>query len=199
MQQTATLESCYITWIKVGQEAAVDNLAAKLLETLWYDNAASDAADAIVFTRRGLPLVICGENRKAQTDLCIVNDDEIILLVQEDKNITSVKNPQPQVIAEAIAAFGENAWMRQIHHLPPTKSTIFPAITMTGSTLTFYKIPVTDELSSAVRDGVYPATQTRVLQFAPVLPRQDIAGMIHLDNRREILACLAAFKKFMAT
>lgn len=144
---------------KISQEAAINSLTAKLLETLWYDNAASDSIDVTVFTYHGIPLVICDKNCKAQTDLCIINNDEIILLVQEDKNIMSVKDPQLQVITEAIVAFGENIWMWEIHYLPPTKFTIFSAITMTGSTFTFYKIPVTDKLAFAVQDGVYPTTQ----------------------------------------
>jgi len=55
---------------KVGQETAVDNFAAKLLEKLDYD-----AGSRIIFIRRALPFLICGETKLAQTDICVMDDD----------------------------------------------------------------------------------------------------------------------------
>jgi hypothetical protein len=37
-----------------------------------------------------------------------MDDNEILLLLQEDKRLTSMKDPEPQIIAEAIAAFALN-------------------------------------------------------------------------------------------
>lgn len=173
----------------IGQEAAISNFAHKLLEGLGYDDG-----DTIIFSRRAIPLVICGENHMAQTDLCVMNDNKILLLFQEDKQLTST---QPQVIAEAIAAFGMNVRMQEGCCLPPINSMTLPAITMTGSNPTFYKITVTKKLASAVQLGIYPATQTQVLEYIPVLPRRDSLNMTLLDNRQEIVACLAAFKQFI--
>jgi len=77
--------------------------------------------------------------------------------VQEDKGLTSVKDPEPQVIAEAIAAFALNNKVRQDSlGLPPLSSITFPTITMVGTNPNFYKITVTAELSAAVQQGAYP-------------------------------------------
>jgi hypothetical protein len=42
-----------------------------------------------------------------------------------------------------------------------------PCITMSGTRPTFYLVPVTQELSTAVIGGVYPATETTVLNVLP--------------------------------
>ena len=57
---------------KLGQEAAVDNFAAELLRGLDYDDA-----DRIVFIPHAVPFLICGGNSVAQTDVCIIDDNEI--------------------------------------------------------------------------------------------------------------------------
>lgn len=98
---------------KIGQEAAVDSFAQKLLEKLGYASGYR-----IILTRQSLPLLICGSNCNAQADVCIC-DDIILLLVQEDKCLDSVIDPEPQVIAEAIAAYQRNNRTRQRDlHLP---------------------------------------------------------------------------------
>lgn len=94
---------------KVGQEAAVENFAAKLMEKLRYDDGSR-----IIFIGRASPLLICGLTTVAQTDICVMDDDEILLLVQEDKRLSSLKDPEPQVIAEAIAAYAMNNKVREI-------------------------------------------------------------------------------------
>jgi hypothetical protein len=178
---------------QVGQEAAVDNFAAKLLEKLGYDEG-----DRIIFIRRALPLVICGVHSIAQTDVCVMDDNEVLLLLQEDKRLLSLRDPEPQVVAEAIAAYAMNNKVREASlGLPPLASVTFPAITMIGTNPIFYKITVTAELSAAVQQGTYPAMETRVLRYIPVLPRRRSLGMRPLENRVEILACFEAFKQFL--
>jgi hypothetical protein len=79
-------------------ESGVDNrrdFTAQLLRSLDYDDN-----DRIVI-RYSLPFLICGETSVAQTDICIMDDDYDILLLR----LTSLKDPEPQVIANAIAAF----------------------------------------------------------------------------------------------
>lgn len=178
---------------KVGQEAAVDNFAAKLLEKLGYDDD-----DRIIFIRRALPFLICGVSSFAQTDVCVMDDNEVLLLVQEDKRLLSLKDPEPQVVAEAIAAYALNNKVRVTSlNLPPLPTVTLPAITMVGTNPIFYKITVTAELSTAVQQGTYPPTETRVFRYIPVLPRRHSLGMRPLENRVEILACLEAFKRFL--
>ena len=177
----------------IGQEAAVDNFAAELLRSLEYDDN-----DRIVFIRHAIPLLICGENSVAQTDVCIMDDDEILLLLQEDKRLTSMKDPEPQVIAEAIAAFALNNRKRERNlNLPPRDTIMFPALTMVGTTPIFYKVTVTAALSRAVQTGTYPEIESRVLRYIPTLPRRNSEGMRPLPNRLEILRCLEMFKKFL--
>ena len=179
---------------KIGQEAAADNFAAELLRGLEYDDE-----NRIVFIRHAIPFLICGENSVAQTDVCIMDDNEILLLLQEDNKLTSMKDPEPQVIAEAIAAFALNNRKRERDlNLPSCKSIMFPCLTMVGTTPVFYKITITAALSKAVQTGTYPEAETRVLRYIPALPRRNSEGMRPLPNRLEILRCLEAFKRFLA-
>ena len=85
---------------QVGQEAAVDNFAAKLLEKLWYDDG-----EGIIFIRRARPVVICGI---PSADVCIMDEDNQLLLFQGDEWLPSLKDPEAQVIAKAIAAYATN-------------------------------------------------------------------------------------------
>jgi hypothetical protein len=178
---------------KIGQEAAVDKFAVELLRSLGYDDE-----NRIVFIRHAIPFPICGDNSVAQTDVCIMDDNEILLLLQEDNRLTSMKDPEPQVIAEAIAAFALNNQKRERDlNLAPCNSMMFPCLTMVGTTPVLYKITITAALSKAVQTGTYPETETRVLRYIPALPRRNSEGMRPLPNRLEILRCLEAFKKFL--
>ncbi|KAH9047482.1 hypothetical protein EDB83DRAFT_2523137 [Lactarius deliciosus] len=112
---------------KTGQEAAVVNFAAELLRGLEYDD----------------------DNRII--DVCIMDDNEILLLLQEDKILTSMKD-EPQATAGAIAAFALNNRKRERDpNLPPCNSIMFPCITMAGTMPVFYKITITAALSKAVQ------------------------------------------------
>ncbi len=72
---------------------------------------------------------VCGEQRHAKTDVCVMdNHDRILLLVQEHLEGT---DPEPQPIAEAIAAFYNNNNTRmRILTLDPLQSKVIPGITM---------------------------------------------------------------------
>lgn len=65
---------------------------------------------------------------------------------------------------------------------------------MTGTTPTFYQIPVTADFVYRVRHGLFPAQPTGVLAFHVPVVSQNRGGMKPLDNRRIILACFEAFK-----
>jgi hypothetical protein len=58
-------------------------------------------------SRYAIPLLICGDpNRTAQTDVSLIQGSSTILLVlQGDKPTISTRDPEPQVITEAIATF----------------------------------------------------------------------------------------------
>jgi hypothetical protein len=82
------------------------------------------------------------------------------------------------------------------------QSRYIPAITMTGTTPIFYRIPVTVALLRALATAQYPPAQypdeeTVVLRFIPPVPNQGryrLDGMRPLENRWIILQCFEAFK-----
>ncbi|KAH9044313.1 hypothetical protein EDB85DRAFT_1884846 [Lactarius pseudohatsudake] len=147
-------------------------------------------------THTDIPLKICGEIRHAKTDVCIVDSDNLLLLIQEDKRRKEKKDPSPQLIAEAVATFQANDRMRKFRSRP----CIIPGIILRGTFPTFYKIPVTRQLADSVAHGRYPTEPTVVHAHIPDIPRPASClseGMRPLDNRRIILSCYQAFKKFV--
>ena len=79
-------------------------------------------------TRVDLPLLICGKERHAKTDVCIVDrsQNDILLLVQENKRLQQLEpvNARAQLVAGAVAAFNENNAQREAMALPPLVSKV---------------------------------------------------------------------------
>ncbi|KAK0466984.1 uncharacterized protein EV420DRAFT_1260734, partial [Desarmillaria tabescens] len=178
-----------------AQESAVDGFVVFLLSLLGYV-----PREKMARARTDIPLLICGESRHATTDVCIVYADDNLLLVQEDKRHKEPKDPEPQLIAEAIAAFQSNN-ARRTHVLGqnPIPVETIPGITLKGSSPIFYKIPITTELAESVALGLYPAAPTIVYAHLPKLPRPArrlSEGMRPLDIAI-ILSCYEAFKIFI--
>ncbi|KAJ3559874.1 hypothetical protein NP233_g11154 [Leucocoprinus birnbaumii] len=127
-----------------GEESAVDDFSVQLFKVLGH----------------------------TKTDVCIMDASDILLLVQEDKRHLDGSDPEPQLIAEAIAAFYNNNNTRvRALGLPTLQNKIFPGITMKGTMPTFYKIPITAELVRAVQLGEYPVQETVVYAHLPPVPR----------------------------
>ena len=180
-----------------GEESAVDDFAMQLLRVMGY---ASRALGRDLRSHKDIPLLICGEWSHAKTDVCVMDRDGYLLLVQEDKRHLETMDPAPQLIAEAIAAVQSNNRTRDLLGVDPLDVKVMAGITMTGTSPTFFKIPVTLELIEAVQRGEYPATPTVVAMHRPDVPRPArrlSEGMRPLDNRRSILACFEAFKQFV--
>jgi hypothetical protein len=177
-----------------GEESAVDDFAVELLRATGYETN-----DTVVRSRKSLRLLMCGENVFAKTDVCLMDaSSEILLLVQEDKTHINPADPEPQLIAEAIAAFQHNNSTRvQELLVEPQEIQMILGITMIGTFPRFYKIQVTADLDRCVRFGHYPATQTVVYRHTPRVPRRRSDGMRPLDNRKLVLRCYEAFKKFV--
>jgi hypothetical protein len=177
-----------------GEESVVDDFAANLLMTLGYETD-----QTVIRTRKDIRFDICGQQVFAKTDICIMDvDSEIILLVQEDKSHISLMDPEPQLVAEAIAAFQTNNANRENNlFLEPLQSRVFAGITMIGTFPRFYKITVTADLDLCVRSGTYPTAQTIVHRHTPRVPRRRSDGMKPLDNRVHVLRCYEAFKQFV--
>ncbi|KAH8992440.1 hypothetical protein EDB92DRAFT_568786 [Lactarius akahatsu] len=160
-----------------AEESAVDDFAVHLLTLLDYAPRPKMAS-----TRTDIPLKICGEIRHAKTDVCIVDSNNILLLIQEDKRHKEMKDPSPQLIPEAVATFQANDRMRKTR----SRACIIPDFP------TFYKIPITSQLADSVANGHYPTEPTVVHAHIPDIPRPAPClseGMRPLDNRRVILSC----------
>src|SRR6266404_4047022 len=177
-----------------NEESALDVFALILFRILRYANMGSRRFSR---TRKNLHFMSCGEERIAKTDVCIMDICRIFLLVQEDKRRLGGPNPEPQLIAQAIAAFTMNNDTRvRLFMEDPLVSSIIPGITMMGTMPTFYKIEVTRDLVYAVQFGVYPEQETIVYAHQPKVLRTTnryVEGMMPLDNRRITLSCYEAF------
>ncbi|KAI9228247.1 MAG: hypothetical protein DHS80DRAFT_23490 [Piptocephalis tieghemiana] len=180
--------------IRESEESAVDDFAAHLFEALGYVDL-----ERFVCTRKDIRLFMCGQNVYAKTDVCIMTENEILLLLQEDKSHINPVDPEPQLIAEAIAAFQNNNKVRErFLNVPPLPEYTFPCITMIGTYPTFYKITVDEQLSRDVQFGNYPSKQTLVRRFEPISGRRRHSfGMKPIDNRIRILKAFKAFRPFM--
>ena len=109
-------------------------------------------------------------------------------------------DPDPQLVAEAIAAFSQTNLIRRGRALPPLESKTFAGITMVGTTPNFFRIPVTQQLIVALATAQYPAEPTIVHKLVPPVPDHTTIleqGMLPLANRRIILQCFEAFKQFV--
>ena len=177
-----------------GEESAVSDFAMELLKAIGYDSR-----DRFLRSRKDIPLFICGTWSHTTADVCLMDDKEIILLVQEDKRHLEWGDPRPQLIAKVIAAAQTNNTIREtVLNLAPLEYELMAGITMTGTSPTFFKIPITSELMEAVRLGQYPPTPTVVMMHLPEVrrpARRLSEGMRPLDSRGKILACFQAFKQ----
>ncbi|OBZ66235.1 hypothetical protein A0H81_13720 [Grifola frondosa] len=180
---------------KAGQEAAIDTFTARLLETLGYARG-----HRIILTHQALPLIICGTQCSARTDVCICDKDNYLLLVQRDTDtpLEDPQDPEPQLIADAVAAYQRNNFVRdRVLHIPTLDEITFPGITLVDTYPTFYKIKVTAELSDAVVGGVFPANPVVVYRHSARLPHRYSEGMTPVENRTTILQYYQAFKAFV--
>lgn len=132
-----------------------------------------------------------------------MNDVATLLVVQEDKRHMGGSDPEPQLIAAAIAAFhGRNDTRIKALGKPIVGKSRRPVagFTMRGTMPIFYRIPVTAELVQAVQLGEYPAQETVVYAHLPPVPRpahRYSEGMKPLDNRRIVLSCFSAFQQYV--
>jgi hypothetical protein len=84
-------------------ETAIDNFAHELLCTIGFKEQG-----IVLRMHHMIPLFMHGEDTSAQTNLCLFHGTQSFLLLHENKMIGSSRDPEPQVIAEAIAAFQFN-------------------------------------------------------------------------------------------
>ncbi|KAF8804161.1 hypothetical protein BYT27DRAFT_7340435 [Phlegmacium glaucopus] len=180
------------------EESAVDDFAALLLRLMKYNSG----RQRLIRSRKEIPFIMAGHRVDAKTDVCVIEDGRFILLVQEGKRQGYNQDFEPQLVAEAIAAFHQNNGIRRLAGLPKLAHKLMPGIVMIGTAAVFYLIPVTDTLVDAISTASYPANKTVVLQFVPRVPDSTHyvdrgKGMRPLENRRIVLQYFEAFKKFV--
>ncbi|THU82203.1 hypothetical protein K435DRAFT_692000, partial [Dendrothele bispora CBS 962.96] len=79
-------------------------------------------------------------------------------------------------------------------------SKVIPGIVMRGIVPIFYLFKVTQELVDALQAGSYPIRETVLRRCIP--PVQSLGdyrqlGILLLHNRKVVLKCYEAFKKFL--
>ncbi|KAF8814383.1 hypothetical protein BYT27DRAFT_7266192 [Phlegmacium glaucopus] len=178
-----------------SEESAVADFAAFILGMLDYDDE-----DRFIRLRKEISFYMAGQRVDAKADVCVMNDLDYLLLVQEDKRQQSSDDPEPQLIAEAIAAYYQNNFRRTRAGLPALPVILMPGITMVGTAPIFYRIPVLPQLLEALVTSTYPKEVTVVLKFVPPVVNKETyfsEGMRPLANRLIVLQCFEAFKASM--
>jgi len=184
------------TSLEEAHESSVDDFSTALFNIIGYVSRTRMAR-----SRMPMVLHVCGEARSARADICLLSREEVVLLVQEDKRFRSEADPEPQLIAEAIAAFQRNRAKRERGRgQQPLEEAVIPGVVMVGARPTFYKVRVTSELANAVMGGRYPERQTEVLTCplesggSPLAPTLT---MLDLPCREAALKYFEAFKQFI--
>ncbi|KAF9517288.1 hypothetical protein BS47DRAFT_1375764 [Hydnum rufescens UP504] len=141
------------------RETAIDDFAREILRAVEFEERG-----VVLRARHVIPLSMSGEGTtSARTNICLFHGNmEMVLLLQQNKTDASSRDPEPQLIAEAIAAFQANNLARTKAHLSELDRMTIPCLTMVGTRPTFYKIPITKALSDAVTDDTSPQKTTRV-------------------------------------
>jgi hypothetical protein len=174
-------------------EASVDQFARSLLLATGFTNR-----HILPSVRRPLRLLIGGEGRSAQTDVCLVYNHCVLLLVQEDKAPGRPADcGEAQLIAEAVAVWQYNV---RSGTLGEDATEVVPAVLMVGTYPVFYKIPVSALLNASIESLSYPAVETVVARCSPKVPRFENRygeGMYSLDHRAVILRHLEAFRRYV--
>jgi hypothetical protein len=169
-------------------ESAVDAFAVAVLRLMGYERPGY-----YLRINENLAFTMCFQECFAQTDVCILSGEHILLLVQEDKRDLQTI-PNAQLVAEAIAAFTSNNMRRQALGKDPVAESTISGIIMRATSPLFYKIHVTQDLVACISEGKRPDLPTDVLMYVPVLPDGPNLGMIIPRNRRVILQCYEAFR-----
>ncbi|KIL65191.1 hypothetical protein M378DRAFT_1039664 [Amanita muscaria Koide BX008] len=148
----------YMEDAMTSEESFVDDFAAFLLKMMGYDEGRR-----VIHLRKEMGFEMCGQRVDAKTDVCVM----------ERPGSGAKDDPEPQLIAEAIAAFYETNRALRAAGLPPLQSKTFAGITMIGTAPTFYKIPVTKELLISLATTQYPPQVTTVEKLIPPVPSPE--------------------------
>jgi len=172
-----------------ANEATVDDFTTILPHAVHYTSLVQKTR---VISRPPHRFWVCGRKMFAIPDHVILDEahNGFILFLGESKANGNPGDAEPQLIAEAIAAFQLNNTRLAELEQGPLDEDVMYGITMRGTIPVFYRIPVTSRLDNTVQTSQYPAEVTIVHVFHPVLP--DEGGMLSQVNRGIILSCFAA-------
>ncbi|KAL0952234.1 hypothetical protein HGRIS_006524 [Hohenbuehelia grisea] len=177
-----------------SEESAVDDFAKSLLGMLDYDSG-----NRLIRSRKEMSFYMGGQKVDAKADITLMSNNYHLLVVQENKRFGSTDDPEPQLVAESIAAFAHNQRIRKSAFgvTPPAQEAI-PGITMVGSTPIFYRTVVTESLLDSLVTLTYPSEETIVLKYIPPVPEPHnylTQGMGPVGNRAVVFRCFEAFKR----
>lgn len=178
---------------RMNEETSVDIFAQILLHVMGFDRD-PDHTSLFTFMQRRIGLTICGKWEYAIPDVSLVDrilQPHIFLIVHESKTIYNPRDPEPQLIAEAIAAYQTNNKTRITTGREPLDAMTIPGITMVGTWPTFYLVQVTRHLKDSITLGSFPEHETRVRKFSPMY--HGSPSMRNLQNRRTVLRCYDRF------
>ncbi|KAM6502553.1 hypothetical protein JOM56_002530 [Amanita muscaria] len=175
-----------------GQESTINDFMKEILRLLGYE----EKRNLLLRSHHAIPLLISGDpDQLAQTGTCLSQGSSTILLVVQEETTFSFHDPEPKVIAAAIATFQYNNCTRAQLGQPELNLMTIPCIVITGTRPTFYLVPVTQELSTAVATSQYPISPTIVKQCVVVSnSHRRSEGMEIPEFRRLSLRHYIAFR-----
>ncbi|CAO3653879.1 unnamed protein product [Cunninghamella echinulata] len=174
-------------------ESACDDFAICLLLALNFEKR-----NLHLHSRFNLSLRMKYKDTDAETNLCLLREDDSIIMLQENKPLYKTSTPEGQIIAEGIAAYQYNNRLRREKNKLELNEYTFPFMTMVGSRFTFYNIKVTSKLNEAVERGLRPDEETVVDKFDPFDSEEGIKyGMLHNDIKRATINFLNMFKQLL--
>lgn len=186
-----------ISTLSSSPHVVTTEFCRRTLELLNYTDRASD-----LYIHWSIPFTCCGKPALAEPDLCLVGPGNMVLLaLMHDKTLANglSQDPEPALMACAIAAFQHNNYVRASHGAPPLDIMTIPCVAMVGTRPLFYLVPVTLMLSKAAMLGLSPVpNKTEVKKCVVALPpkngRLQLGGdMDRVEFRKLALLRLAQF------
>ncbi|RDB16335.1 hypothetical protein Hypma_003072 [Hypsizygus marmoreus] len=191
------------------------------------DEDSDEQQRIVVRREHDLPLFMCGRTVHAIADLCLLRTSTdphhtptVLLLAKavptppspaiSSASIASVDSfssssgsstphpdPEPPLIAQAIATFQAHNRSRRLMRLPPVEKQVVPAVLMRGSAPVLYRIEVSAGMVECVQTGRVPERVSSVMRMKVPLPQDKEEGIMPLENRKIAFGCLEAFKAFL--
>jgi hypothetical protein len=182
----------YIGVILDGEESVINDLAREMLIATGYEGSTG-----LVRTERSVSFVTSGEHRDVHIGTTISDIDGDIALFLHKNDTHDTRDPEPQIIAKAIAIFQENSKIINRKYEEPLTSATILCITMVKGFPKFYSIPVLEELSKCVQRSQYPTHSTVVRVCIPQILGKDMKIWMDPENRKTILRYYDRFRDKM--